>query len=302
MTFNQLRYFLEVYSLKSIKKAAENMHVSTQGLSKTIIQLENELESTLFDRKGSVLIPTSYADELYIHAYQIISSYQTITKKELFSGQDVTLYVADGIMQYLMPGFLKDFFVQFPMVTLNIQTVTCKTADELLKTGAGELALLLKKNEAPHLENVYLGSYDFCLVLNKNHPLAGKDSIYIEDWEHLSFAGRGCAGCKTQCMKVMLEDAKAKGYVPSVKIRTTDDQLSISLARDNLAAAFVTRVAAAANLSDNLKILDFGDRDIWCHMYLIYGNERPLSHSAILIRQFLIAWCAEHCKKKEGFF
>ena len=140
------------------------------------------------------------------------------------------------------------------------------------------------------------------VTVDYNHPLAGKDSIYIEDWEHLSFAGRGCAGCKTQCMKMTLEDAKAKGYVPSVKIRTTDDQLSISLARDNLAAAFVTRVAAADNLSDNLKILDFGDRDIWCHMYLIYGNERPLSHSAILIRQFLIAWCAEHCKKKEGFF
>ena len=64
MTFNQLRYFLEVYSFKSIKKAAEKIHVSTQGLSKTIIQLENELENELFERKGSALIPTTYADEL----------------------------------------------------------------------------------------------------------------------------------------------------------------------------------------------------------------------------------------------
>ena len=89
MTFNQLRYFLEVYSFKSIKKAAEKIHVSTQGLSKTIIQLETELENTLFERKGSTLIPTTYADELYIHAYQIISSYQTITKKELFAGLEI---------------------------------------------------------------------------------------------------------------------------------------------------------------------------------------------------------------------
>lgn len=297
MTFNQLRYFLEVYSFKSIKKAAEKIHVSTQGLSKTIIQLENELENELFERKGSALIPTTYADELYTHAYQIISSYQTITKKELFAGQGVTLYVADGIMQYLMPGFLKDFFTQFPMVTLNIQNVTCKTANELLKTGEGELALLLKKNDEPQLENIYLGSYDFCMVLNKNNPLAEKDEIYLEDWDDLSIAGRGCAGCKTQCMKVELEDIKAKGYVPKVKIRTTDDMLSISLAKDNIAAAFVTRVAAEANLSNELKIIDFGDRDIWCHMYLIYRNEMPLSHSTILIRQFLISWCAEHCKK-----
>ena len=300
MTFNQLRYFLEVYSFKSIKKAAEKLHISTQGLSKTIIQLENELENTLFDRTGSSMIPTPYADELYIHAYQIISSYETITKKKLFAGQKVTLYVADGIMQYLMPGFLKAFFAQFPMITLNIQTVTCRTANELLKTGEGEMALLLKKNDEPQLENIYLGSYDFCIVMNKNHPLAYKEKIYMEDWDHLSLAGRGCAGCKTQCMEVAVDDALSKGYVPEVKIRTTDDQLSISMAKDGIASAFVSRAAALANLSGEIKIVDFGDREIWFHMYLIYRKEIPLSPSALLIRQFLISWCAQHCKQLDG--
>ena len=300
MTFNQLHYFLEVYSLKSIKKAAEKMYISTQGLSKTIIQLENELENTLFDRTGSSLVPTAYADELYIHAYQIISSYQTITKKKLFAGHGVTLYVADGIMQYLMPGFLKAFFAQFPMVTLNIQSVTCRTANELLKTGEGEMALLLKKNDEPELENIYLGSYDFCIIMNKNNPLAYKDKIYIEDWDNLSLAGRGCAGCKTQCMQVIMDDAKSKGYVPKVKIRTTDDRLSIAMAKDDIASAFVSRAAAIANMSNELKLIDFGDRNIWFHMYLIYRKELPLSPTALLIRQFLLSWCAEHCKKMDG--
>ena len=79
-----------------------------------------------------------------------------------------------------------------------------------------------------------------------------KNKIYIEDWDNLSLAGRGCAGCNTQCMKVVMDDAKGKGYVPKVKIRTTDDQLSISMAREDIASAFVSRAAAIANLSNDV--------------------------------------------------
>lgn len=43
MTFEQLYYFTEVYRLKSITQAAENLYVSRQALSLAIKKLELKL-------------------------------------------------------------------------------------------------------------------------------------------------------------------------------------------------------------------------------------------------------------------
>jgi len=48
MSPRQLEYFLEVYNYKSIKKAADKLIVSPQAISKTIKEIEIELNVKLF--------------------------------------------------------------------------------------------------------------------------------------------------------------------------------------------------------------------------------------------------------------
>ncbi|MQS97976.1 LysR family transcriptional regulator [Companilactobacillus halodurans] len=55
MQLNQLKYFVVVANQESITKAAKILYVSQPAVSKTIGQLEDELETTLFDRTGRTL-------------------------------------------------------------------------------------------------------------------------------------------------------------------------------------------------------------------------------------------------------
>ena len=52
MELYQLKYFVQVAKLESISKAACVLHLSQPALSKTIIKLEEELGTQLFDRRG----------------------------------------------------------------------------------------------------------------------------------------------------------------------------------------------------------------------------------------------------------
>ena len=55
MTIEQLRFFLTVAQLENISRASEVLYVNQPTLSKSIIKLETELETPLFDRNGKNL-------------------------------------------------------------------------------------------------------------------------------------------------------------------------------------------------------------------------------------------------------
>lgn len=61
MNQRQLSYFLEVYKQRSISTAAQSLFISPQGLSKTILALENELGVKLFTRSKNQMLPTKEA-------------------------------------------------------------------------------------------------------------------------------------------------------------------------------------------------------------------------------------------------
>ena len=52
MELQQLKYFAQVAQMESISKAAESLHVSQPAVSRSIIRLEEELGTQLFDRIG----------------------------------------------------------------------------------------------------------------------------------------------------------------------------------------------------------------------------------------------------------
>ena len=55
---NQVYYFLEICKTGKMSKAAENLHITQQGLSVSMRRLEEELSCDLFYRKSNGLVLT----------------------------------------------------------------------------------------------------------------------------------------------------------------------------------------------------------------------------------------------------
>lgn len=93
MTFQQLKYLLEIYQCGSISKAADNLFLAQSSLSTAITNLEQELDCRIFTRNKSGMIPTTEGLQIIEQANKIYGEYQlmiqqpkNIVRRVRFSG------------------------------------------------------------------------------------------------------------------------------------------------------------------------------------------------------------------------
>ena len=97
MTFQQLKYLLEIYHTGSISKAAENLYLAQSSLSTAITNLEQELDCRIFIRSKSGMSPTTEGLQIIERANKIYSEYQlmiqqpkSIIRRVRFSGCSIS--------------------------------------------------------------------------------------------------------------------------------------------------------------------------------------------------------------------
>ena len=64
MDFKGIEYVCAIYEAKTISQAAKSLFISQPALSQYLAKLEQELGTTLFERAGSAMIPTTAAEIL----------------------------------------------------------------------------------------------------------------------------------------------------------------------------------------------------------------------------------------------
>ena len=79
MTFQQLRYLLEVYHTGSISKAAANLFVTRPSISFSVTSLETELGYPIFIRTQNGLIPSPQGELVLEYASRICETHKLIT-------------------------------------------------------------------------------------------------------------------------------------------------------------------------------------------------------------------------------
>ena len=123
MNFLVLRYFVVVAQTLNISKAAENLFISQQALSKHIRTLEKSLGTPLFKR--SPRLSLTYMGEQFLKtAKEILMAYDRIQleiqdylRDDLHS--EIRLAITGGRMIQLFPDVLPQFSSMFPDVHIT---------------------------------------------------------------------------------------------------------------------------------------------------------------------------------------
>ena len=74
MEIRHLEIFLEVSKLKSFSKAAESLHISQPTISRTVMELEEELGFQVFRRTNKEIRLTNEGEKLVIKASDIVNA------------------------------------------------------------------------------------------------------------------------------------------------------------------------------------------------------------------------------------
>ena len=81
MNLMHLKYVVEIDKTRSISKAAENLYMGQPNLSRSIKELEQSLQITIFKRTPKGIEVTSDGEEFIQYAKKILADVETVEKK-----------------------------------------------------------------------------------------------------------------------------------------------------------------------------------------------------------------------------
>ena len=189
-----LRYVLEIERCGSISQAAQNLFMAQPNLSKAIKDLEEELSYKIFKRNSNGVTVTEKGAEFLYHAQKMMEQMEEIEKlsqRDTMKNRQFKISIPRG--SYIASGvtsFVADLQIESGMdITINetntLRTITNVT-DRGYNMGIIRYPLIdesvfksqLKNNK---LEYEILWEFEYVLVMSKEHPLALKEEISLED-------------------------------------------------------------------------------------------------------------------------
>lgn len=193
MTLQQLKYLVTVAECKNITAAAEKLYISQPSLSAAIHSLEKEMNVTAFVRSNKGMTVTKEGEELLSFARNLLE--QADIMKERFctdSNRKPKFCVSCQHYSFAVNAFV-DVVNEYDAAEYNFtlrETQTGEIIDDVAN-GNSELGILylsesnedvlcklFKKNDLV-FEEIFEASPH--IFISKNHPLADKDCISLEE-------------------------------------------------------------------------------------------------------------------------
>lgn len=295
MNEKDLRYFCAVYEYRNISHAATHIFITPQGLSKAIKRLEEELEIPLFVRNRTGIEPTPYADKLYQDSQDIIRSIQDIKNTIIQYGnkkkQVLTAAFTLGVIDYLGLEYILEFQRQYPDIKLNIIQNSDLRVDEIIQSGQAEFGILAGPIDTTVYNGILFTVHRHCLVINKAHPLALKDTIDYTDLTNVPIAleGREFRPYHNN-MHRFLEN----GVTPHVVLETTEIESTHKFASQNNGIGISVDFCAFSHPYENTVIRPFRDPSCLWETFLVTKQGQELSPNAKQFFDYSIKWKKEH--------
>ncbi|MBQ9696476.1 MAG: LysR family transcriptional regulator [Oscillospiraceae bacterium] len=192
MTLQQLHYAIVISECGSMNKAAETLYIAQPSLTSSVKELEREIGIQIFNRSGKGVTLTADGAEFITYARQVYQQYEVLQEK--YTGGHVKKKFGVSAQHY---SFAVQAFVrmvgQFGTCDYEFAMRETRTAEVIedvhtLRSEIGILYLsdfnrqtLLRLLDAQHLEFHSLISCPVYAYMWKQHPLADKDAVTLDE-------------------------------------------------------------------------------------------------------------------------
>ncbi|MCC2634778.1 CysB family HTH-type transcriptional regulator [Ramlibacter sp.] len=204
MNLHQFRFVQEAVRRNlNLTEAAKSLHTSQPGVSKAIIELEEELGVEIFARHGKRLKRVTEPGQHVLKSIELIMREVGNLKRigEQFSAQDSgTLSIATTHTQarYVLPIPVAKLREAYPKVSVSLHQGSPDQVARMVMDEVAEIGIATESlGDYPDLVTLPCYEWQHVLVLPQGHPLAKKERITLEDIAaeplvtyHPSFTGR----------------------------------------------------------------------------------------------------------------
>lgn len=186
MELRVLKYFLAVAREENITKAAEFLHITQPTLSRQLMQLEEELNTTLFIRGKNHIVLTDEGMLLRRRAEEIVDLANK-TEKEFMQLDDLVageIFIGSGetYAMHDLAKIIKEFKSEYPQVKYQIYSATADDIKERIDKGLIDIGLLTEPVDIEKYEFARLNYREVWGILApKDSHLAKLNTVKPDD-------------------------------------------------------------------------------------------------------------------------
>lgn len=192
MELRQLEYFLAIVEKGNMSAAAKSLHVAQPSMSVSLRNLENELGTQLFDRKGRNLVINE--DGIYLANQVKVIEGVLAESVAALSGRKADRFSLVNCVHYLPVGdtgsLVNGFRSKHPQYRVRIGF----PESALFARSIIDVELLATNDEIDNSDYIFVGSDRPVLLVPKGHPLSAERSVNLADLSDEEFvvaAGHG---------------------------------------------------------------------------------------------------------------
>ncbi|MDO4705479.1 MAG: CysB family HTH-type transcriptional regulator [Comamonadaceae bacterium] len=263
MNLHQFRFVQEAVRRNlNLTETAKVLHTSQPGVSKAIIELEDELGVEIFARHGKRLKRITEPGQHVLASIEIILREIGNLKRigSEFSAQDIgTLSIATTHTQarYVLPEPVARFRGQYPKVNISLHQGTPQEVANLVLNETADIGMATESlADYPDLVTLPCYEWQHVLIFPPQHPLAHKERITLHDLAseplityHPSFTGRA-----------KIDKAfERQGLQPNFILEAIDSDVIRTYVNLGLGVGIVAEMAAKADLLGHLIAKPMGD-------------------------------------------
>lgn len=198
MDLKQLKTFLVLSKIKSYTKTAAELGYAQSSISAQIQQLEQELNTKLFDRIGKNVFLTASGEMLLPYATEMLALAANIKDKidcdHLSHGQ-IIIGASESLCVFQLPEIIKSFMNTHPNIEIQLKLLDNDQAVQQLNDNSIDIAFTIG-NPIVHPSIIsLLKNPERILVLSApTHPLALKNTLDVKAFDKQTFilTGSGC--------------------------------------------------------------------------------------------------------------
>lgn len=282
MDLDQLHTFLEIVRLKSFSKAAQTCYRTQPAISAQVRQLEQELNSTLFERLGTKISLTVAGRIFAEYAEQILAlrkrAQDAINELERVPRGELLIAANEATCIYVLPTVFAEFKKQFPNVQLLVDRsygtrVVQAVLDNLADFGFTQLPVQEKR-----LQVVKIHSDEIKLLVPGGHPLIGRTQIIPRDLigEQLLLPKTGTTRARLNTWLDPVQDSLA------ISMELDSTEMIKRFVMADLGLSFIAASHCREEVeSGKLSAISLGPEPMIRRVGLIYRKDKSLSKAAL---------------------
>ena len=260
MKIQQLRYLSEVARQDlSISAAAEALHTSQPGVSRQIMELEDELGIEIFVRRGKRLVGITepgravlaIAERMLAEAANLKRAGAEFANEKLGT---LTIATTHTQARYALPKAVAALKRRYPDVQLVIHQGNPTQICEMVLRGEADFAIATEQiAHFPDLVSLPCYQWNRCIVVPPRHPLTRAKPLTLEEVAKYPIVTYDFAFANRSLVQKAFE---SRGLEPKVVLTALDADVIKTYVELGLGVGIMAKMAFDAKRDQGLKALD----------------------------------------------